>query len=178
MTIKYSEAIHIINTPKRLIDIHDWTVADNRSGQSVTHKFRARIEIQGALPRGIWFRCSKIYGRESDGTFQLDQEQLNYRSHIPLYRLDWNPSKAHTNGQYGPEELRGILIPAYTTHEHRASDNYDIITGVMRSDGLSTARIVKEDIKNFNKALEYVCDKLKIQNWDQIPPPTAQGDML
>lgn len=178
MKLKFSDALHIFETPKRLIDIHRWEVANNRNGQSVTHKFRARIEIEGALPCGVWFRCSKIYGRESNGTFQLDQEQADYRRHIELYRLDWNPPRAHTNGLYGPKELRGIYIPAYKTHEHRCSDNYDPKTGLMRTEGLSTARCIEENIHNFNEALKYVCDRLKILNWDQIPPPIAQGDNL
>lgn len=178
MKLTKSEAKYLIESPKRLIDIHTWKVVDNRCGCSVTHSFKSRIEIDGTLPRGIWFRCVKIYGRESDCTFQLDQEQIKIRSHIPLYRLDWKPSRAHVNGKCGPEELRGILIPSLTTHEHICLDNCDDETGFIRFEGLKTARIIEPDFQTFIEALRYVCDKLNIQNWDEIPPPIVQGDNL
>ena len=50
--------------------------------------------------------------------FQLDMERPGVRAHLPLYRLDWRPFRAHLNGPDGPEELRGLLFKEGVTHEH------------------------------------------------------------
>jgi hypothetical protein len=176
--MKKTEAKYILEAPKRLINITNWEKQNNRSVPSITLKFSSRVELDTELYSDIWFRCSKILGKKNEGTFILDQKQSNNRTHFALYRFDLNPSSFHTNGKTGPEELRGMFIPANTSHEHFCLDNYKTDPEILISDNIKPARPVELDFQNFNDALKYVCDKLKIENWTEIPPPIAQGELL
>ena len=113
------------------------------------------------------------------GMFQLDMEQPDVKSHLPLYRLDWRPFRNHLNGPDGPEELRGLLIKEGATHEHTCLFHADDKGEFIRPGGrLPTAKILTPDPGSFHEALTYVCATLSIVNQDDIPPASAQGRMV
>ena len=178
MQLSIADAKFILEAPKRLVDIRPWRSADNRHGCSVVHNFAARISIEGTLPRGLWFRCSKIWDFPLTGTFQLDCEQQGTRQHLPLYRLDWRPFGGHKNGPHGPEELRDIYLPEGVTHEHTCLFHSDERSGLILSGGVQTARPISPDFESFHEALRRACDRLSIRNHGEIPPPISQGELL
>jgi hypothetical protein len=178
MDLSIAEARWILEGGKRLVAIQSWRAAENRHGCSVVHNFSARIQMEGTIPRGIWFRMSKILDNPNTGTFQLDCEQPGAHVHVPLYRLDWHPFRSHVNGEFGPLELRRLFIPACVTHEHNCLYHADEQTGLIRSGGVQTARIVTTDFGSFHESMHYVCDTLHIENAGEIPLPIAQGELL
>jgi|ERR1700732_1705878 len=178
MTLSLTDAKSILETPKRLTNIHQWIVARNREGCAQVLKFEARIEIDGVLPRGVWFRSIVIPQYTDTATFQLDCDQPSNRSHIPLYRLEWRPFRSHTNGNNGPEELRGLFFPAGTTHEHNCLDHASHKEGRILSGGVQTARKIEPDLVSFAEALRRACDILLIMNHEAIPPPKVQGELF
>jgi hypothetical protein len=132
-----------------------------------------------ALFAASGFRASKFRDNHDTGTFQLDMEQPDVKSHLPLYRLDWRPFRTHLNGPDGPEELRGLLIQEGVTHEHTCLFHADDKGEFIRPGGpLPTAKILTPDHGSFQEALTYVCATLSIVNQDDIPPASAQGRMV
>jgi hypothetical protein len=101
MKLALVEAKRILEAEKQLFDRHAWKEADNRHGRSVTDTFRARVSLDGGAVRGLWFRVSTVRNNADNGMFQLDMERPDVRAHLPLYRLEWRPFRAHLNGPTG-----------------------------------------------------------------------------
>jgi hypothetical protein len=95
-----------------------------------------------------------------------------------LYRLDWRPLRSHTNGDLGPVELRGVFFEKGVSHEHFCFDHTLDSEGIIRGDGVQTARKIDPDFADFETAVAHVCGMLKITNADEIPPFDAQGAMF
>ena len=123
MTLSLADAKHIIGSRKRLVNIHPWVLRPTRDGKAVQCTFEARIEIDGTLPRGVWFRSTLWPKNPDTASIQLECDLAGSRSHMPLYRLDWRPMTTHTNGQFGPPELRGAFFDVGDTHEHICFDH-------------------------------------------------------
>jgi hypothetical protein len=178
MRLSVDDAQWILAASKTLFDFHPWSAAENRIGCSIIHSFRARVALGGGAFRGLWFRATKILDNPNTGTFQLDMEQPDVRSHLSIYRLDWRPFRDHINGSFGPEELRHLRIREGATHEHVCLFHADEKSEFIRLDGVQTAKIVALDPGSFQEALTYACDTLAIVNRADIPPPVAQGEMV
>lgn len=179
MELLAKDAAFILEAEKRLRGRCRWTVAkSSRDGCARRVNFEARVSIGGTMPRGIWFRITVIPQYADTATFQLECDTPGFRAHLPLYRLDWNPAQTHLNGQHGPAELRGMFIDAGITHAHNCLDHIDDSTGLLRNGGVQTARIIKPDFSSYDEALLWVCDKLRIRNRGDIPPPPAQAEMF
>src|SRR5271166_2285918 len=169
MTLSIEDAKLIITARKRLIGIREWHLKPNR-GASVVSTFEARIEIDGTLPRGVWFRASVRPRQIDSATFQLECDLPDKRSHLPLYRLDWRPLSIHVNGQNGPEELRGLVFGAGESHEHICFDHSADREGRLRAGGVHSATKIDPDFPSYADALAYVCAKLNLSNCVEIPP--------
>ena len=176
MKLALAEAKRILEAKKELYDPHPWGPVNNRTG-STPLSFSARVRLDGGAYRGLWFRASTFTDNPDTGMFQLDMERPGVRAHLPLYRLDWRPFRAHLNGPDGPEELRGLLFKEGVTHEHICLFDADD-KGEIRSGNLETAKIVTPDPGGFQEALTYVCATLSIMNQDDIPPASSQGRMV
>jgi len=99
------------------------------------------------------------------------------RSRIPLYRLEVNPLRPHTNAFIGPEALHGLYFAAGCTHEH---DFHDSLTkdGTLRKNPLAIAREAVVDPADFSNGLAVFCNKVNLVNGSDIPAPPAQGAFL
>ena len=74
MTIPVYDAIDLLQSKKRLTDLHAWGWKSNREKKSPLLMFQSRVAIESALPRGLWFRISIIPQFPDSATFQLDVE--------------------------------------------------------------------------------------------------------
>ena len=64
------------------------------------------------------------------------------------------------------------------SHEHFCFDHTIDSEGVIRGNGVQTARKIDPDFADFETAVAYVCGMLNITNADEIPPLDAQGAMF
>jgi len=111
-------------------------------------------------------------------TFQLDCAiSDNACSRIPLYRLEVNPLRAHTNIFIGPDNLHGLYFAAGCTHEH---DFHDSLTkdGKLPKNPLAIARKVIVDPADFSNGLAVFCNRVNLVNGSDIPTPPSQGAFL
>lgn len=180
MTIPISDANYLLSADKQLIDLHAWVRRGNREKKFPLLMFQSRVAIDGALPRGLWFRISVFPSYPDVATFQLDMEKPGVRTHLELYRLDWRPLTGHGNGMGDdcPDELRGLVLAAGDTHEHVCTDNVARAEDRIRASGVQAARKIEPDFDSYDAALAYVCDKLRIVNWREIPQSNAQNEMF
>jgi hypothetical protein len=81
----------------------------------------------------------------------------------------------HTNGQFGPPELKGGFFDVGETHEHICFDHAVEEENRIRSGGVQTARKIDPDFDSFQEALKYVCVRLNVENFADIPVPNIQG---
>lgn len=178
MTLLLTDARTILESPKRLVSIHDWQAKPNRDNRPAILTFEARIVIESAMPRGLWFR-SHVWPQYPDSAmFQMECDLPENRSHLPLYRLEWRPFNTHMNGNCGPKELHGLFLDSGVTHEHSCLDNVAGGEDRIRAGGVQTARQIDPDFQSFLEALNYACDKLKITNREDIPSPSTQFEMI
>lgn len=155
-----------------------WQPLDNREGRVEKHCFEARIAVAGALPRGVWFRAICWPRFLYRGTFQLECDQPNKRTHHVLYRLEWRPLLAHTNPYKGPSELHGMHFLAGETHHHSCMDHALGEQNRILSGDVGCARPISPDFQKFDEALGYACDRLNIRNGAEIPKPGDQGALF
>ena len=173
-----SEAKQLLETSKRLSGSR-WNPRVNREGIAQRHSYECRLEVDGALPRGLWFRVIVFPRHLNVATFQMDCELPGTRANLPLYRLEWRPLSGHINAMSGcPVEFAGRLFLSGETHEHCCLDHAIESENRIKSGGVHFARPILPDFQNFNEALAYVCEKIHIVNGDEIPPPGAQGSLL
>jgi hypothetical protein len=178
MSLLGADARHILETEKRLLRRVDWSVTGgNRAGCARRVMFESRVNMKSTVPRGVWFRASLIPQFADSATFQLECESPGAKARIPLFRLDWRPMGVHRNGGLGPPELRGLFIEAGVTHVHSCLDHIDEETGELGSGSL-TARVVSPDFDSYDAALIWFCEKTRILNLGDIPPPPTQGELL
>ena len=180
MTISVTEAVFLLRSRKRLTDLHAWDRKGNRDNRHPLLIFRSRVSIETTLPQGLWFRIIVNPQFPDTATFQLDIEKPRERSHLELYRLDWRPPTGHSNGmgQDCPEDLRGLVFAAGETHEHICTDNLANAEGRLRASGMKDARKIEPDFGNYDEALSYVCDRLLVENGNDIPPTNAQTELF
>lgn len=180
MGLSGDDARYILEADKRLARRQPWSVAGgSRIGCARRVKFECRINLRSTMPRGIWFRASVIPQYADGATFQIECENLSYKSHIPLFRLDWRPMQVHVNSRgCGPEELQGLFIDAGVTHTHSCLDHIDAETGEIPPAGVHMARIVSPDFASYDQALIWFCRQTRIINSGDIPPPPMQGEMF
>lgn len=176
MTISCAEADHIFHTPKRLLMPFKW---DSRFGNGKEQRFlECSVRMDGgAIPRGVRFRIV-TYPEFLDAiTFQLECERLEARTHIPLYRLEISPPRAHTNKLYGPSEINGRYFAPGETHEH---DFHDSLTqeSTLRASSCEQARPVDDAPHDFATGLARVCSRINIVNGGDLPQPRTQGSLF
>lgn len=179
MSLSGDEARHIMGTDKRLLRRLPWSVAaSSRDGCARRVKFESRVILGATMPRGVWVRVSLIPQYADRATFQLECENPGVRSHIPLFRLEWNPMRPHVNGPHGPEELHGLFIDAGVTHAHSCLDHIDAATDEVPPTGVHSARVVTPDFDTYDAALLWFCKQTRIVNPGDVPPPPTQGELL
>lgn len=149
----------------------------NNSVNEHRRTLEARIAIGNGVRRGVFFRIV-IYPRSlTRVTFQLECDLPEGRNHVPLYRFELNPLRSHANKLYGPDEINGIFIDAGVPHEHIFYDSLRK-DGAVRKNACEQGRIVNEPPSDFSNALEFVCHKINILNFKDIPNPGDQGQLL
>jgi hypothetical protein len=180
MTISISDAQFLLCATKQLVKPLKWIGAANRENKSPLIMLQTRVSIEDALPQGLWFRMTLFPARRDVATFQLDIEKPASRTHLELYRLEWRPVSGHGNSiaEDCPADLRGLVFRPGETHEHICTDNTVVSEGRIRASGVKSARKIELDFSNFDNALAYVCDKLKIENLRDIPKPNDQSEMF
>lgn len=180
MTLKLSDAIDFLSMPKLVLRDASWGAKENREGRAEVVQYESRIIAADVLLRGLKFRISVMPSVPNMATFQLDCDQPGDRTRIALYRLEWRPLRAHTNGMSKriPEDIRGLFIPAGQTHEHTCLENVEAATEQIVKPGVDAARKIDPDFASYDEALAYVCDKLKILNREEIPPSGAQWSLF
>lgn len=177
MPIPFSEADHIFSSAKRLLRPLMW---DERSGARKNDTrtcLEARVEISGAVPRGVFFRIVSHPGSLVHVTFQLEVEKIGSRFKPALYRFELSPLRAHTNKLYGNDDINGVFIDAGVPHEHVFYDSLKA-DGELRSRPDEQARIVTDPPTDFTTSLEHVCSRINIINGGDIPPLKRQGALL
>jgi len=177
MKLSLEDAKHILRSRKTLIQISAWE-HKTRGASELQCAFQCRVMLDGAMPRGLWFRCTTFPRFPNTASFQLECDIPGNRSHLPLYRLDWHPLSPHPNGDFGPSCLRGSYMDVGQTHEHICVYHADLKKREIRAGGVQTAAVITPDFGDFNDALRYVCDTLKIGNLGDIPPQKSQGTLV
>ncbi|MDG4892728.1 hypothetical protein P9272_03915 [Mesorhizobium sp. WSM4976] len=178
MWLGVDEAKFLIESEKTLVEIGPWKRAENRETRSERHIFETRVAVAGTIPRGVWFRITFQPSDIDSATFQLDCDKPVGRTKHTLYRLDWRPTRAHTNGYHGPAEFHGLHFVMGQTHDHICLDHVIESEGRIRSGDVQCARPINPDFENFDEALAFACAKLNIVNRDNIPPRSAQGSLF
>ncbi len=179
MILAADEAKAYLESDKVLVQPQGWRPKDNRVKKHPVLFFESRVRISTVLPRGLRFRVSIFPTFPDMATFQLDCELPPARTCLPLYRLEWRPLAGHGNSMdvNVPEELRGLVFHPGETHEHICTDCMISDRSRLTSAGVHAARRVEPDFQTYEAALAYVCDKLRIRNGRDIPPPNAQAEM-
>lgn len=177
MPIPFREADHIFKSSKRLLRPLTWDERVGPRKNDTRTCLEARVEISGAVPRGVFFRIVSHPGSLARVTFQLEVEKDGSRSKPVLYRFELSPARPHSNKLYGDDDINGVFIDAGVPHEHVFYDS-------LRSDGeLRTrpdeqGRIVSNPPEDFTTALAHVCSRINIINGGDIPPLKRQGALL
>ena len=177
MQISFEDADRIYRAEKRLLGPFRWRAAHSKSGKEQRRGMESRVEVAGGVSRGVVFRVTVFPGSLARATFQLECDQAKGRTHDPLYRLELNPRRPHTNKLYGPDELNGRFFPAGETHEHVFYDS--------RRNGRSLGSMSCEQARpltnppgDYPTALQFVCSRINIINGDDVPNPGDQGQLL
>lgn len=178
MLLGMAEARRFLTCEKRLVGIKPWLPCANRDGRADKHIFEARVEVDETLPRGLWFRAIAYPRFPGVGTFQLECDRPDSRTHDEIYRLDWRPLRSHPNPFFGPPEYRGHTFQVGETHDHSCSDNGDQDGEAVRPGPLKYGRPVTPDPDSFQEALNLACAKLNISNCSEIPRPEFQEELF
>jgi len=137
----------------------------------------ARVEISGAVPRGVFFRVISHPGSLARLTFQLEVEKIGSRLKLALYRFELSPARPHTNKLYGDDDIKGVFIDAGVPHEHVFYDSLKA-DGELRTRPDEQARIVTNPPTDFATSFAHVCSRISIINGGDIPPLRRQGALL
>lgn len=177
MTISFDVADRIFQAEKRLLKPLKWKAVESSKGNEQRRLLECRVSVDGGVPRGVFFRVRVLPGSLARAVFQLECDLPSSRVHVPLYRLEVQPLRGHMNKLYGPDEINGRLLLPGETHEHVF---YDSIRkdNTLRVNSCEQARKVEVEIKNFATGLRFACDRLKIVNAEDVPPPGDQGTLL
>lgn len=178
MDLSIKEAQRIYQSEKYLIEPIRWEDVPNRKYKSPQSKIECRISINDAIQRNIFFRIVSNPVYPQTLMFQLEVNSLDSRTNIPLYRLDVNPSSAHTNLLTASDELSGLFFQIGETHEHIFLDNLTNDGSEIRKQSDAIARRINEPPDTFMSCLNYICGKLNIMNYNAIPNITDQGSLL
>jgi hypothetical protein len=178
MTLTVAEADRIMLSEKRLIPPLDWQAVPNRVHKSPQHKIECRVEVGGAIKRGVFFRSVIFPAYPNTMSFQLEVDQETSRQHIVLFRLDVCPTNAHTNPMNGTDELSGLFFAMGETHEHHYSDNLVSDGSRIRASSDAFARKIVEPPSSFSSCVNYICDMVNLQNCIEIQKPMDQGFLL
>lgn len=178
MTVEFSVAEAIFQSKKQLLEPFSWR--DHLAGKLIERRsMECRVLVDGAVPRGVFFRISLRPQNLKAATLQLECDQPARKSHVPLYRFELHPLRAHSNALYGPKEINGLFIDAGVSHEHVFYDSLTNNGGLRVGErACQQARLVDENIEDFSAAYRYVCAKLRITNGGDVPLPEAQGWLL
>lgn len=176
MPIPFEMAERIFVAEKQLISPF-WRDVQSATKSEQHRTLECRVTIAGGVPRGVMFRIGLFPRNLNSATFQLECDRPDVRSRVPLYRLELAPLGAHTNAQYGPDDINGLFIDPGITHEH---DFHDSLTadGKLRSKSDAQARIVANPPQDFSTALAYVCSRINVINPHDVPNPGTQGWLL
>lgn len=178
MSLSFEDADYIFRSEKRLLHPLRWVQVDDENKLARYQKIECRVEIDGGVPRGTFFRIISQSGSLNNITFQLECEREGgNRTRLVLYRFEMNPSRPHQNKLYGDPEINGLRIDAGVPHEHVFDDSLKS-DGELRSRPDEQGRIVPDPPIDFATAFEYVCSRLNIINGGDTPPPKSQGDLL
>lgn len=178
MVMRFDDADHIFKCPKRLKKPLRWeSIPKNNSASEHCRRLECRVEIDGGIRRGVFFRIIVYPGSLTRVTFQLETEQANGRSRGVLYRFELNPLRPHTNKLYGPDEVNGLRIDAGVPHEHVFYDSLSS-DGCLRKRCDEQGRIVHDPPEDFPTALAYVCRRINLLNGSDVPNPGDQGLLL
>lgn len=177
MPIPFEVADRIFRAEKQLLRPLKWESVEGKKRNEQRRKLECRVEVDGSIPRGVFFRITMFPRSLTRMTFQLETDMPSGRKHVPLYRLEMEPMRPHMNKMYGPDEINGIYIAAGQAHEHVF---YDSLTeeGDLRSNPCEQARTLSEIPGDFATALGLVCHRISIENGDLLPSPGDQGDLL
>jgi hypothetical protein len=165
----------IFDGRKRLVAPFEWR-PNARNGQD-HHLFECRVEMGGGIRQGIIFRIVTYPRGLESYTYQLECENQDTRSNIPLYRLDLKPIKAHVNMLFGSDEVNGLYFEAGVTHEHDFRDSLTA-DGQLRSNSCVQARLVADPPQDFATALVRVCSRINVINSGDVPLPPSQGSLF
>ncbi|MBC6404091.1 MAG: DUF2794 domain-containing protein [Hyphomonadaceae bacterium] len=136
----FDSADKIFRSEKTLLSPLEWiSVESSHSSRKI---LRCRVALGDSIPADVWFRINVYPGSSYRMSFQLEcNHPRKARKHIPLYRLDMSPLRAHTNKLYGGEDINGLFIPAGETHEHLFHDSLTK-DGMLRENSCEQARLV------------------------------------
>lgn len=175
MTLTLKEAQRIIATEKRLFSIGNWVAGPGRYDKTTVRcGLEARVEMEGTLRRGLWFRIYLWPSYPDVATFQLESDMVNSRSHLPIYRLDWHPLTTHRNDAKAPDGLKNRLFVAGETHEHLCTYKLDATGENIDMEGSLNAAPVMPDPRSYQEAFKHVCDTLNLVNGGDVPSPEFQ----
>jgi len=178
MVMPFDDADHIFKCAKRLKKPLRWeSIPKNNSASEHCRRLECRVESDGGIRRGVFFRIIVYPGSLTRLTFQLETEQANGRSRATLYRFELNPPRPHTNKLYGPNDVNGLFIDAGLPHEHVFYDSLNS-DGSLRKRCDEQGRIVDNPPADFATALVYVCRRINMINGSDVPSPGDQGLLL
>ena len=177
MPIPFELADRIFQAEKRLLKPLKWKAVVSPKGNEQRRLLECRVAVDGGVLRGVFFRIRVLPGSLARAVFQLECDLPASRVHVPLYRLEVQPLRGHTNRLYGPNEINGRLFSPGETHEHVFYDSLKK-DRTLRSNACEQARRVEVEIKNFSTGLRFACDRIKITNAEDVPPPGDQGILL
>ena len=178
MAISLATAKLLLTTKKTLLVSQGWFSGSDRHSDNKVWKFECRVREGDELPQGLWFRIQAWQRYPKTSTIQLECDQPDGKSHMPLYRLDLTPFTSHQNGPKGPENLANKFIDVGVSHQHSYLF-YDGMADFELSKSTSPlAEVLVNAPTDLDKALDYVCDILKIDNRRDIPPIPLQMDLV
>jgi hypothetical protein len=178
MSLLLSHAREMLHAQKWLLrDELRWETGNDKIANFVW-KLKSRNRTVSSLPRGLWFRIETWQKYPKVATFSLTCDVPKSRTHLVLYRMELNPFSSHANLGPGPSALSGTFIQAGVTHEH-SYEFYDGMEDCEIQLGVTPmAQITNQPPINFDSALTYVCDKLRIENRGDIPPAPLQQELV
>jgi hypothetical protein len=178
MSVTLNQALLMLKEPKWLVEGEaQWTAGKDRKANFVW-KMNSRTRTQAAMPQGLWLRMQTWGKNPAMSVFQLTCDLPSVRAHINLYRLECSIPGTHLNTGWGPEHLCNLFIDSGVTHEHSYLHYEGMPDAHLIPGEDPMAEIVEPPPSDFDSALVYVCDKLKIQNRNDIPPTPRQGYLL